>query len=176
MESCCVVDGISDYEVVLVTSSITADLSPPTRRTAYLWSQANFSIIKQTALKLCQRYLATHSALTPVDILWNDFMSIFKTLISHVPTKLTTAKHHQPWINGHIKRLTRKKQRAYNQACSTNSAPDLVKCKDIKGNSNMNVANVSTSMYLPILIQIAMLSPKNCGHKSKKLNHTGVST
>ena len=38
VESCSVVDGISDHEVVLVMSSITADLSPPTRRTVYLWS------------------------------------------------------------------------------------------------------------------------------------------
>ena len=79
VESCNVVDGISDHEVVLVTSLIAEDLSPPTRRNVYLWCQANFSLIKQTALELCQQYLATHSALTPVDILWNDFMSIFNT-------------------------------------------------------------------------------------------------
>ena len=100
-----------------------------TRRTVYLWSEGNFSLIKQTVLELYQQHLATNSALTPVDIVWNDFMSIFNTCILHVPTKLTTAKHHQPWINGHIKCLTRKKQRAYSWAHSTNSAPEY---SDIK--------------------------------------------
>jgi len=66
VESCSVVDGIGDHEVVLVTSSITA---PSNRTTVYLWSQANFSLIKQTALELSQQYLATQSTLTPVDIL-----------------------------------------------------------------------------------------------------------
>ena len=147
MESCCVVDGISDHEVVLVTSSITADLSPPTRRTVYLWSQANFS-------------------------------STFNTCISHVPTKLTTAKHHQPWINGHIKCLTHKKQRAYNQARSINSAPDWVKCKDIKRQCQYECRKCF-NQYVSTLIDpnSNVVTKKLWSYiKSKKLDHAGVST
>ena len=50
--------------------------------------------------------------------------------------------------------------------------------KILKGNANMNAVNVLTSRYLPLLIQIAMLLPKKLWSfiKSKKLDHTGVST
>ena len=132
LESCNVVDGISDHEVVRVTSSITADLPPPTRRTIYLWSHTDFNLIRQTAQSLCQHFVSTHSTSTSVDILWNDFMSICNTCMDLVPTKLSSTKHHQPWINSHIKRLTRKKQRAYNHARATNTEYDWAKYKDIK--------------------------------------------
>ena len=59
-------------------------------------------------------------------------MSICNTCMDLVPTKLSSSKHHQPWINSHIKRLTRKKQRAYNHARATNTEYDWAKYKDIK--------------------------------------------
>ena len=61
LESCNVVDRISDHEVVRVTSSITADLPPPTRRTIYLWSHTDFNLIRQTAQSLCRHFVSTHS-------------------------------------------------------------------------------------------------------------------
>jgi len=107
LESCDVVDRISDHEVVLVTSSITVDLPPPKKR--HLWSRADLNLIRQTAQELGQQFLATHSASTRVDILWNDFVSICNACMDQVPTKLITTKHNQPWINSNIKRLTRRK-------------------------------------------------------------------
>ena len=152
LESCHVVDGISDYEVVLVTSSITADLPPPTRRTIYLWSLTDLNLIRETAQSLCQRFTTTHSTSTPIDILWNDFMSICNTLsMDLVPTKLSSAKHHQPWIHSHIKCLTCKKQHAYNHACSTNTEHDWAKYKDIKRQCQYECRN-SFNLYVPNLI------------------------
>jgi len=54
LESCNVVDGINGHKIVFVTSSITADLPPPTRRTIYLWSHTGFNLIRQSTQSLCQ--------------------------------------------------------------------------------------------------------------------------
>ena len=178
LESCHVVDGISDHEVVLVTSSITADLPPPTRRTIYLWSRTDLNLIRETAQSLCQRFTTTHSTSTPIDILWNDFMSICNTCMDLVPTKLSSTKHHQPWINSHIKRLTRKKQRAYNHARSTNTEHDWARYKDIKRQCQYECRN-SFNLYVSNLIDpnSNAVSKRLWSYiKSKRLDHTGVST
>ena len=52
--------------------------------------------------------------------------------MDQVPTKIITTKHHQPWINGRIICLTRKKQQAYNHARVTNIEYDWAQYKDIK--------------------------------------------
>ena len=68
LESCNVVDGISGHEIVLVTSSITADLPPPTRRTIYLWSHTDFNLIRRTIQSFCQHFsVYTHSTSASVE-------------------------------------------------------------------------------------------------------------
>jgi len=49
-----------------------------------------------------------------------------------VPTKVTSSKCKNPWINSYIKRFTRKKQRACNQARHSNLSTDWSKYYDIK--------------------------------------------
>ena len=42
----------------------------------------------------------------------------------HVPSKFTTSRFHQPWITTEIKRITRRKQRAYNIIETTPPPPE----------------------------------------------------
>ena len=52
-----------------------------------------------------------------------------------VPTKLISSKSKHPWINNYIKRLTRRKQCAYNQARRSNLSTDWSKYYDLKRQS-----------------------------------------
>ena len=52
-----------------------------------------------------------------------------------VPTKLISSKCKHPWINTCIKRLTRRKQHAYNQARCSNLSTDWSKYYDLKRQS-----------------------------------------
>ena len=49
-----------------------------------------------------------------------------------VPTKTTSTQSSQPWITRNVKRLSRKKQCAYNRARMTDSPPDWSKYRDLK--------------------------------------------
>jgi len=110
---------------------ITVALSPPSR-TIYLWSQTDFNLIRQNIQSLYWYFVTTHSVSTPVNTLWNDFMSICNTCMDQVPSRITSTKYHQPWITNHIKRLTHRKQRAYNHVHATNTVSDWARYKDIK--------------------------------------------
>jgi len=79
------------------------------------------------------------------------------------------------WINGHIKRLARKKQRAYNRACSTNSTP---KCKGIKRQCQYECRKCFNQHVSTLIDPNSNVVTKKLWSyiKSKKLVHTGVST
>ena len=77
-------------------------------------------------------FLNKFSTLTPVDVLWDEFLSSCNICMNSIPTKLTSSKCKHPWINNYIKRITRRKQRAYNQALRSNLATDWSKYYDLK--------------------------------------------
>ena len=76
VETCDTIDGISDHEAVLVVSSVLANLSHPSKRLIYLWAQADFNAIRGNMQSLCEDFLNKFSTLTPVDVLWDEFLSI----------------------------------------------------------------------------------------------------
>ena len=139
VESCDTVDGISDHEAVFIESLVTAHLTLPSRRTIYLWSQADLQNVKNRTGSLCEEFVSSYSSSIPVEILWNNFVRICDTCLDLVPTKLSSSSFKQPWITTHIKRLSRRKQRAYNYARKTNQAHQWSNYYTLKENVNGNV-------------------------------------
>ena len=125
-------DGIGDHEAVLVKSLVTAYLSHPNERIIYLWSQADFQDIRNRISLLCEEFISSYSTSTPIEILWINFTSICNTCLDLIPIKLCSHNSKQPWINIHIKRLSRRKERAYNQAHNTNESQHWTRYYNLK--------------------------------------------
>ena len=57
-----------------------------------------------------------------VDKMWNNIKEeITKTIQDHVPTKRTLARQTHPWVDGNIRKATRRKLRAFNKAKRTSN-------------------------------------------------------
>ena len=69
VESCDIVDGISDHEAVFIESLVTAHLSLPSRRTIYLWSQADLQNVKNRTGSLCEEFVSSYSSLKSYGII-----------------------------------------------------------------------------------------------------------
>ena len=133
VEMCDTIDGISDHEAILVVSSVLANLSHPSKRLIYLWAKADFNAIRGNMQSLSEDFLNKFSILTPVDVLWDEFLYICLVgCMDSISTKLTSSKYKHPWINNCIKKITRRKQRAYNLACRSNLGTDWSKYYDLK--------------------------------------------
>ena len=64
---------------------------------------------------------------------WSDFKSSIQEIIEkRVPTKMTSARHSHPWMNGPIKRTIRRKQRAYRKSKQTHSKRDRDRYKRLQ--------------------------------------------
>ncbi len=54
---------------------------------------------------------------TPVETIWQALKADLADLVDQlVPTKMSSSRHSQPWVNTHIKRLCKRKERAYKKA------------------------------------------------------------
>jgi len=175
MQSCETIGGISDHEAVLTKSFININLQDPSRRLIYLWSKADFNLIRENIQLLCQDFMSNYSASTPINVLWNKFTDICDHCLRLIPTKTASSKFHHPWITTYVKRLTRRKQRAYNRAKQTNHPENWTTYFEIKRLTQQECRK-AYNKYISSFID----SENNCTKKlwsfikSKRLDQTGI--
>jgi len=115
-------------------------------------------------------------ASTPVDLLWTKFLEICNIGLDSVPTKLSFTRHNQPWITGHIKRLSYKKKCAYNHAREINNSDDWTKYHSLK-RLCQHECHAAFNKYVYNLVDRNknVLTKKLWTYiKSKKQDHTGI--
>ena len=119
IKKCYLLSGLGDHEVVRINSSLQAFRKKPTKRRIQLWNKVDVSKLKEEVLALKTAFLEKFSPSDNVSDIWNFLKAEFSKIIEkNVPTKLTSSKFHQPWINTETKRLLRKKNRWLKKAKS----------------------------------------------------------
>ena len=122
VNKCIPIPGLSDHDIVMVDANIVPARQKPPKRLIYLWKQCNLTDMEQDLHQSVQGFLKVSTTSTPIDSLWASFKSICMTALhKHVPTKLTSGRFSQPWCNRKIRRLARRKQRAFRKAKRTGS-------------------------------------------------------
>ena len=103
-------------------------------------------------------------------------MRICNNGLDLVPIKISFSRHNQPWITGHVKRLSRRKQRAYNWARETNNPHDWSKYYAIKKECQFE-CRAAYNKYVHDLIDpnSDIITKRLWVYiKSKKQDHTGI--
>ena len=86
------------------------------RRKIHLWRHADIDKLKQDACTFTTSFTETFTINSSIHTMWDNIKSNLTELHEqHIPSKFTTTRFHQPWITTEIKRITRRKQRAYNR-------------------------------------------------------------
>ena len=131
VNSCEPVPGISDHDAaVYVHSDILPKRHRPIQRTIHVWRKADNRLIHDELATFAQKH---HNLDTPVETPWALFVARCKQVLAkHVPTKLSSRRYNQPWANGKIRNLSRKKKKYFKKAQRTKCAHDQTKYRDIK--------------------------------------------
>ena len=130
---CVSTPGVSDHDMVLTLSDTRARRQKPVRRKIFLWKKADMDLIRSEIHTFGTHFIEENSISTDVDTLWMQLKSeLHRVLDTLVPSKFTSTRFSQPWINGHIKALSRRKKRAYKQACRSKKTKDWTRYKNIK--------------------------------------------
>ena len=125
--------GIADHHSVSHTISIHPFRKKPCKREIHLWSKVdNDKLINDTKI-FRDSFLKLFTPSCNVNEIWNFIKKeINKIIQDNVPTKVTSSKSHQPWINTKTKRLLRKKERWFKKAKQINNEATWKIYKKIK--------------------------------------------
>lgn len=130
---CVPTPGVGDHDMVLTLSETRARRQKPVRHKIFLWKKADMSRIRSEISAFGTLFTEENSISTDVDTLWMQLKSeLHRVLDTLVPSKFTSTRFSQPWINSNIKALSRRKNRAYKKAHRSKKTKDWSRYKNIK--------------------------------------------
>ena len=92
---------------------------------------------------------------------------ISNTIEKRVPSKMTTSRHINPWVNIDMKRLMRRKQRAYRKGRRTNAKRDLDRYKRLQREVQYKIRKANKSYMETQWAMIVRTTLRNSGHMWK---------
>ena len=121
VKNCKLLAGLGDHEAVRVQLALQIIRKKPTQRRIQLWNRVDESKLKNDAHKFRSTFLEKFSVKDNVLEMWDFIKAEINAIIEkNVPTKMSSSKTHQPWINTETKRLIRKKNRWLKKAKKSN--------------------------------------------------------
>ncbi|KAK3096098.1 hypothetical protein FSP39_023212 [Pinctada imbricata] len=168
--------GISDHEAIFIDSDVQVKLQRPTRRKIYLWKKANMTDLRNHMRNFSDNYVQNHSTTEPIDSLWCALKTgCLSVLDTCVPSKMTTQRYSQPWITQDLKRLSRRKHRAYKRYMKSRSNHDFSVYKELKNTVHVRCKE-RYSEYVNEIIMDENQKPKRLWSfiKSKRTDASGV--
>ena len=128
-----VISGVCDHDIFSTQLILKPMVKKPLKRKIYLWSNANELNIKVSCHDFKTKFFEKFSEDSDVLEMWDFIKNEINEIISkNVPTKMSSSRQHQPWINTITKRLIRRKQRWYKKARRSNDESIWQKYRKIK--------------------------------------------
>ena len=114
---CCPLPGIGDHDIVLVDSSLFVPKKKPVSRKIHLWKRADTVAMRKACSTFQESFLTSFNSSSSVNDMW---LSI-KTNLSHlldmyVPSKMTSTRYSQPWVNTDVKKVIKEKEKAIQES------------------------------------------------------------
>ena len=107
-----ILSGPADHDIVSLKCILKPIRKKPAKRKILLWSKVEESKIKKCTSKMKENFFNIFNSESNVTDIWNFIKKEVESIIeTNVPSKTTSTRQHQPWINTKTKRLLRKKQR-----------------------------------------------------------------
>ena len=82
-----------------------------------MYKKANLEELKSEVLGISNDFKEIDLSSTNASDLWSDLKSrLHKAVDTHIPSKTENKRNSTPWINHSIRRIHKRKHRAYNRA------------------------------------------------------------
>jgi len=176
IEKSTTVPGISDHDRIPV---IIINCKPKTNRVKprkiFLYHKADLQAVKDDLKCWSNEFLQKNVSNCSVNELFSDFQgAIEKTMDTLIPSKTVSKRTQTPWINSRIKRLHKRKQRAFNSYKKTPDPANHDKFKKIR----KTIQKETRNSYRRHIASVCSDSPKRFWSfiKSLKIDTMGIPT
>ena len=164
----------------MTDNKILCTRQKPIKRTIYLWKNVDIVNMKIDTNTLSSNILKhKHDLQKNIENIWNQLKQGIDNIINkNLPSKQSSATFTNPWANTTIKKLSRRKKKAYSKARRSNSEQDWAKYKRLKSLSPKTTRQAHNKYLYDII------SPKLKDNnkqfysyiKSKKQDASGISS
>ena len=158
-------------------SDFSVKYQRPIRRKIWLWSKADLPSMKEDMNSFSDEFIDKYSYEADVDTMWTEFSSKCTQLMTdYIPSKLSTARFSQPWINRNLKRLSHRKNRAYKKARISRKNSDWERYKQLKREIQKECRKAYSAHVNGLVSDDQTGNPKKLYSfiKSKKCDASGV--
>ena len=169
--------GISDHDIPFIDTSLKALPSKPISRKIYIWKRANIPNMIKDSEKMNIEFHQNYSSSSSIEEMWSFISSsLLQLMDEHIPTKMSSTRNHQPWITGDIKRLSRRKKKAFIKARTTKNPQDFQRYRKLKTSCKKACRQAHTTYLHNIISQDLTESPKKFWSyiKGKNCDNNGV--
>jgi len=95
--------GLGDHDIVFIGTSTSAKRSKPVKRLIHLWKIADVDLLRSKCHQFQQHSKETYTTTSNINTVREDIKdNLLKFLDSCVPTKMSSPRFSQPWINRDI--------------------------------------------------------------------------
>jgi hypothetical protein len=95
--------------MVHIITSATARRNKHISRKIYLWKRADMDALRRGCTELATTFCQTFNATSPIQDMWTRIKThLLKLQDQHVPSKQSSTRYSQSWINREVKSLSRK--------------------------------------------------------------------
>ena len=129
-----IMPGISDHNIVEVKVNASAKIQYQKPPNILLFKKADWLAMKQGLVDY-HKTMINENKYTNLNIeqLWDDFTQTLNNLTEkHIPSKMSSPRNYLPWVNQRLKRLIRRRNRAFKKSRKTNKENDRKKFLDLK--------------------------------------------
>jgi hypothetical protein len=125
VEDCDVTGGISDHLMPIFTLNLKPKYNKKQPRKVFLYSKADKTSLHSDMAAFQTSFFNNSPDQHTVQENWDLFKNEITNLMNkHIPSKMTKPTQSKPWITREIRRQSKKKQRLFNRAKSTQKASD----------------------------------------------------
>ena len=128
-----IIPGLGDHDCIKINSEINPKRKRPVKRTIHLWNKICLEKLKNEAKNFGLYFIKNHSISTNVNTMWKCIKKNLLTIMEdNIPTKTTSSRPNQPWLNTNVKKLVRRKKRWYKKMKNCSSERVKNKYLEIK--------------------------------------------
>jgi hypothetical protein len=157
--------GISDHDgipVVCINSKPSTAKQNP--RKIFLYSKANIDELKATIVEISNDFKDKDVSKTDANTLWMELKSrLLQAVDVNIPSKMVRKRNFTPWLNHTLKRLHKRKQRAYNRARKSQKQEDWNRFRELRS----KIKKATRKAYRGYIRDKFWNQPNNSGVLSK---------
>lgn len=178
VDRCTPTPGLSNHDIVLADTNILPTRKKPVKRKIYLWKRAEKSSMSVDVKQYTEEFVHANTTETKFNTLWTTFKhKCIECVNKYVPSKFTSTRFNQPWSNRDVRRLNRRKRRAYKKARISKNPTDWVRYKKAQKDAQKTCRNAHNNYIRNMVSEPGSNNKKLYSYvKGMKCDSSGVAT